>query len=115
MNFKSLLASALLGTSLLGGVAEAAPTTCAFRDSKGLDTFTCDHSTRRNANGHKVNDIVFFDGSKRHEFSIIWWMSGDVVDYAEVFTNGSRYVMSGYIAKNGAWCTSNNGTQFCVH
>ena len=116
MNIKSLALSVLIGASALGQApVSASPTTCAFRNSQELIEFTCDHTMRTNANGHKVNDIVFFDNAKRHDISVIYWMDGESIEYSEVFMNGKRTVMSGYIAKNGAWCVSNNATQFCIH
>ena len=115
MNFKSLALSALVALSTVGVAAEAAPTKCALRDSEGLVEFTCDHSVRRNANGHNVNDFTFFDGGKRYDVSIIFWMNNGQHEYAEVFIDGERTAMSSYEAKNGAWCVSNNSTQFCYH
>jgi len=116
LNFKSIAASALIALSTFGGVAEAAPTKCAMRHAGELLTFTCDHTLRTNANGHKINDITFFEGGKRYDWSILFWTnrSGNPT-YAEVWYNGQRHVMDAYIAKNKAWCVSNNGTQFCVH
>ena len=115
MNFKSLALSALVALSTVGVAAEAAPTTCALRDSEGLVEFTCDHSVRRNANGHNVNDFTFFDGGKRYDVSIVFWMNNGEHEYAEVFMDGERTAMSSYEAQNGAWCVSNNSTQFCYH
>ena len=115
MNFKSLALSALVALSTFGGVAQAAPTTCALRDSRNLHEFTCDHVLRTNANGHNVNDITFFDNGKRYELSIIFWMTDGSIDYAEVFTEGRRMAMDAYKAKNGSWCISNEGYQLCVH
>ena len=116
-NIKSLAFSALVAISTFGGSAvQAAPTTCALRTSSDLEKFTCDHIVRVNANGHKVNDITFFDGNKRYDFSVIYWMNDDNThNYAEVFYNGDRTPMTSYTAKNGAWCVSNNATQLCVH
>ena len=120
LNIKSLALSAAVALSTLTGVAaEAAPTTCALRNSNTRDlvTFTCDHNLRHNANGHKVNDITFFDGDKRYDVSIIYWVNDDgtQIEYTEVFSQGKRTVMAGYIAKNGSWCASNAGYQLCVH
>ena len=120
LNIKSLAISAVIALSSLTGVAaEAAPTKCALRNSntRELVTFTCDHSMRHNANGHKVNDITFFNGDNRYDISIIYWLQNDgrQIEYAEVWMNGKRTVMNGYIAKNGSWCASNAGFQFCVH
>ena len=116
MNIKSLALSALVALSTFGGVAaQAAPTTCALRNSEDLIEFTCDHSLRTNANGHTVNDITFFDGGKRYDWSVIFWTdkSGNPT-YAEAWHNGERIVTDAYIAKNGSWCLSNNGSQLCV-
>ena len=116
LNFKSLALSAVIALSSLTGVAaQAAPTTCALRTAQDLEEFTCDHSVRTNANGHKVNDFTFFDGSTRYDLSIIFWMNRGEHKYAEVFMDGKRIAMSSYAAKNGAWCVSNNTTQFCYH
>ena len=116
MNFKSLALSALVALSTFGVAAEAAPTKCALRDSRDLVTFTCDHSVRTNANGHRVNDIIFFDGAKRHDWSVIFWTNNaGTPTYAEAWHNGDRVVTDAYIAKNGSWCLSNNNTQLCVH
>ena len=93
------------------------PTTCALRNKADgyLDTFACDYSLRVNANGHKVNDVVFFNGNKRYDISIIFWKNQDgSPEYAEVFINGERTAMQYYRAKNGALCVSNNKTQLCI-
>ena len=78
LNFKSLALSAVIALSSLTGVAaQAAPTTCALRTAQDLEKFTCDHSVRTNANGHKVNDFTFFDGVTREDLCMIsWWNSG---------------------------------------
>ena len=116
MNFKSLALSALVALSSFGGVAaQAAPTTCAFRDSQDLVEFTCDLNVRTNANGHTVNDITYFGGGRRYDVSVIFWSDNGNMEYAEVFFNGKRVAMESYVAKNGAWCVSNNATQLCVH
>lgn len=114
MNIKSLALSAFIALSSLTGVAaQAAPTTCAFRNSAELHEFYCDHTIRTNANGHKVNDFTFFDGDQRHDVSIIFWMNNGQHEYAEVFIDGKRIPMQSYTAKNGSWCVSNNSHQFC--
>ena len=45
----------------------------------------CDVSSRINANGHNVIDLVEPNGTKR---SIVLWQNGD----AELFLNNKRYV-----------------------
>ena len=116
LNIKSLALSALVALSTVGVAAEAAPTKCALRDSSEVIEFTCDHSLRTNANGHRVNDITFFDGGKRYDWSVIFWTNdAGTPTYAEAWHNGQRIVTDAYIAQNGAWCLSNNGNQLCVH
>ena len=116
--FKSLLtASAIALTTFIGGSAPvvAAPTTCYAESGGEYKSLVCDHHIRVNANGHNVNDVVIYDGSHRIEFSIIWWMTNGVIDYAEVFSDGERAVTEGYIAKNGSWCIRRDDTRICVH
>jgi len=114
--FKSLAISAIVALSSFTGVAaEAAPTKCALRTARDLHEFTCDTSVRTNSNGHKVNDIAFFDGGRRFDMSVVWWLDGQGgLDYAEVFSEGSRYAVNAYKAQNGSWCLDNNGSQFCI-
>ena len=86
------------------------------KEDNFLDKFSCDHSVRVNANGHKVNDIVFWTNDERYDVSIVFWKKQDGdPDYAEVFINGERTAMQYYIAKNNAICVSNNETQLCFH
>ena len=119
LNIKALALAATLSVgSIFSGAAQAAPTTCALRDqAKGeVVTFTCDHSLRTNANGHVVNDVVWFDNNgNRTDVSIIWWLNNGNITYAEMFADGNRHVTDGYKAQNGSWCVSNNGMQLCVH
>ena len=118
---KATIASAAVITCCLGNQlpAYSAPTTCVVRNKADgfLDKFTCDHSLRVNANGHKVNDIVFFtNDNERYDLSIIFWKSqSGNPKYAEVFINGERTAMQYYKAKNKAWCVSNNDRQLCIH
>ncbi len=117
MNFKSLFASiAIASSSLIAPMsAEAAPTQCALRTPSDLIEFTCDHSIRINANGHKVNDVVFFNGAKRHEWTIVFWLDRNGnYDYAEAWHNGNRVVTNAYAAKNGSVCIDNNAHQLCI-
>ena len=114
--FKSLAISAIVALSGFTGVAaQAAPTTCALRTATELHEFTCDHSVRTNRNGHNVNDITFFDGGKRYDMSVIWWLDGQGgLEYAEVFMDGQRNAVHAYKAQNGSWCLDNQGSQFCI-
>lgn len=115
MNFKSIALSALVALSTLGGAAEAAPTTCALRGPNVFREFTCDRNIRTNANGDKVNDITFINGTRRAEMSIVLWTEDGAPLYAEVFTDeGARYVTGYYIAKNGAQCIDQDDHQFCM-
>ena len=115
--FKSILAaSALALATFTSTVANAAPNTCAFLHNGDLQEFTCDHSIRTNANGHRVNDLVWFDpNGKRVDVSIIWWTDNGAIEYAEMFVGGQRTAAQGFVAKNGAWCVRNNARTFCVH
>ena len=118
MNFKPLAAAYAAAASLAvlsSAPAQAAPTTGAYRTPSELIEFTCDHSVRVNANGHNVNDIVFFDGGKRYELSVIVWSTNGVFDYAEGWYNGERFVSNVYEAKNGSWCLDRDGSQFCFN
>lgn len=116
---KATIAAVSITACCLGNQlpASSAPTTCALRDKADgyIDTFPCDHSMRVNANGHKINDIVFFNGNKRYDVSIILWTQNGNPEYAEVFINGQRTAMQYYIAKNNAACVSNNDKQLCFH
>ena len=116
---KGTIAAAAVITCCLGNElpAYSAPATCAVMNvaDNFLETFACDYSMRINANGHKVNDIVFFINDERNDVSIIFWKSQDGnPEYAEVFINGERTAMQYYRAKNGALCVSNNKTQLCI-
>ena len=116
MNFKSLAISAALAVSTFTGVvANAAPTKCAMRTPSNLVEFGCDQHSRINANGHKVQDITFFDGGKKYQFTIVLWLTSDGkdFDYAEVWHNGSRVTTNAYLAKNGSVCIDNNDHQLC--
>ena len=115
MNIKSLALSALVALSTLGGVAEAAPTTCMIRDSRDFQEFTCDHTLRTNSNGHTVNDITFFGDGTRYDWSVVVWtdVNTNAVEYAEIFTEGKRIVTNAYRAQNGSLCVDNGGAQFC--
>lgn len=113
--FNAIAASTVIASAALVAPADAAPTTCALRTESNLEEFACDHSIRVNANGHKVNDIAFFDGRQRYDVSIIYWTENGAHEYAEVFINGQRTAMESYTAKNGSWCVSNNATQLCLH
>ena len=77
MNFKSLAISAVVALSSIVpvGSAQAAATTCAYRDATDLYEFACDRTVRVNANGHNVNDVTFFINGKRFDQSIIWWLN----------------------------------------
>ena len=111
--FKSLLAAALIsvGTIL---PATAAPMSCAFIKNGSLDKTTCDVSVRKNANGHNVTDVVFFEDGQSHRVSIVFWTENGVPTYAELFHAGERVAVDAYRAKNGAWCISNNGIKICL-
>lgn len=118
MNFKSLLLGAAAAASVLVGSApaEAAPATCAYRSPGDFFEFTCDVTTRRNANGHKVVDAVFFDDGVRYKWSIVFWTEKGELSYAEAWFNDSvRLVTDAYVAKNGAYCIDNNNNQFCIY
>ena len=101
MNIKSIALSALVALSTFGGAAaQAAPTTCAIRNPQIFEEFTCDRIIRTNSNGHKVNDVTFFEGNDRHDLTIILWTEDGAPSYAETWINGNRVVMDYYIAKN---------------
>ncbi len=60
--------------------------TCWFEMASGANKGSqCDVSSRINANGHNVIDLVEPNGTKR---AIVLWQNGD----AEVFLNSKRYV-----------------------
>ena len=116
MNFKSIGIGLAAAASVLGVTpAQAAPTECAFLQGDDLLEFPCDLNVRTNANGHKVNDIVFFDGNQRFEWSIIVWSKNGVPEYSELFHAGRRVVANAYKAKNGFLCVANNDTTFCFN
>jgi hypothetical protein len=118
MNFKAFaLAATLTVGSIFGGVAEAAPTTCAYIDDRNGNfvEMDCDMSQRINSNGDRVMDVVLFGpkGSKR--MSIVWWQRNGQHTYAEVFMDGQRDVAKSYTAKNGAWClNTDSGVRLCI-
>jgi len=114
--FKSLALSAFVAASSFTGLAaQAAPTQCALRSPSDLIEFSCDHVLRTNSNGHKVNDVTFFDGGKRHDWSIVFWTDrAGNPDWAEAWHNGDRIVTNAYRAKNGSWCIDNNSHQLCI-
>lgn len=63
------------------------PTTCWFQMEEGSPAFTgfaCAISTRRNANGHKVHDVIEPGGRRR---TLVLWDDGS----AEVLLDGDRY------------------------
>ena len=115
MNFKSLAVSAAIFLSALTGLAaNAAPTTCAVRSPELFEEFNCDHHSRINANGHKVQEVTyFFDGTKYQWTMVFWLDSNRNLDYAEVWYNGRRVTTSAYEAKNGSVCIDNNDHQLC--
>jgi len=106
--FKSLLASALVATSLFGGVAQAAPSECALqiaRTGDRITPFTCDVHTRINANGHNVNDVTLFRDGRQFTVTVILWKdNSDNPTYAEMFhEDGTREVGTWFRAKNGMY------------
>ena len=70
-----------------------------------------------NANGHKVQDVTYWIGDTKYEWSIVLWLdpSTKTIDWAESFINGKRIVMNAYVAKNGSVCIDNNNIQLCIH
>ena len=67
--------------------AQAAPTLCWFGPTKGkLKVFPCDHTSRVDADGTKIQDLVFGSGSKRRKWSVALYGKGDDWSYAEVST-----------------------------
>ena len=115
MNFKSLVLGAAAAASVLVGnaPAQAAPAECAWLQGNSVDVFPCDRHIRTNANGHVVNDIVWFVGNERFAWSIIVWSDDGVPHYSELFYRGQRIVGSAYRAKDGSLCVTNNNTTFC--
>ena len=115
VNFKSLAVSAAIALSAFTGVpANAAPTTCAARTPENFAEFQCDHHSRINANGHKVQDITYFLNGKKYLWTIVLWADkSNNTDYAEVWINGNRSTVNVYVAKNGGVCLDSNANQFC--
>jgi len=113
--FKSLAVSAAIFLSTLTGVAaNAAPTTCAVRGPELFEEFSCDHHSRINANGHKVQDVTYFYEGVKYQWTMVFWLDNNRdLDYAEVWYNGKRVTMDAYLAKNAAICIDNNNHQFC--
>ena len=74
MNIKSLALSALVALSTFGGVAEAAPSTCAYRQDRGAVTEVyCDVHKRTNANGHNVFELTFYNNGTLSKMSVVLW------------------------------------------
>ena len=116
--FKSLLASALVATSLFGGVAQAAPSECAIRLAKHTGSrivdVTCDVHTRVNSNGHNVNDVTLFRNGRQVTVTVILWKDASSnLTYAEMFSGGDREVGTWFRAKNGMYgVTDDRGDTF---
>ena len=108
-----VLAVASLG--LFTPEADAAPTTCAYRQGRGTVTeVSCDVHKRYNANGHKVFDVTLFGNNTQLVTSFVFWQEQDgTPTYAEVFQEGTRETATWFYAKNGAVgvnSSTSNGT-----
>ena len=108
-----VLAVASLG--LFSTEADAAPTTCAYRQGRGTVTeVSCDVHKRYNANGHKVFDVTLFGNNTQLVTSFVFWQEQDgTPTYAEVFQKGTRETATWFYTKNGAVgvnSSTSNGT-----
>ena len=116
--FKTIIGSVAPFACLFGlmaPVAEAAPQTCAFRyPDRTIEEVSCDVHTRKNANGHNVNDVTVFHRGRTMELSVILWKNADgTPDYAETFYQGSQAAMPYFRAKNGKFgVEGKDGTTF---
>ena len=103
INFKNIaLSAALAAGSLFGGMAPAEAGTCWFEagNSGRLAPSYCQTTTRVNANGHNVVDVIDHQGTK---ITLVFWYenSGDRRGQVEVIHAGSVY--------NGTWYTDRQG------
>ena len=101
--FKKALASLATTICCLGNPSVAAPTSCwvaAQGDTGNIPSQMCDISTRVNANGHTVVDLVTVgDGGA---ISIVLWLDSDgTPSYAEVFHNYRRTLWAYEVDKDG--------------
>ena len=97
MNFKSLaLASVLAVGSLFGGMAPAEAGTCWFDNGAGrLVAEYCKTSSRVNANGHNVWDVVDGYGNK---VTLVFWAENP--GYSR--SGEVEFIMNGQVSR-GYW------------
>ena len=76
MNLKALALSSVLAIGgLVGAVAPASAGTCWFENYGGsLSPSYCSTNVRTNANGHRVVDVVDYQGTA---ITLVFWKDGD--------------------------------------
>ena len=107
MNLKALALSSVLAIGgMVGGVAPAEAATCWFENySGGLSPSHCPHYVRTNANGHRVIDVVDYEGTA---FTLVFWVENSYDRYGNVeilYTNGA---LNGTRIQ-GTWYTDSDG------
>ena len=91
MNLKALALSSVLAIGgLVGGMAPPAEAaTCWFENTRGgLSPTSCPHNTRTNSNGHRVVDVVDYQGTA---FTLVFWMENDYSRSGKVEIIGLDY------------------------
>ena len=101
MNLKALaLTSVLAVGGIFGSVAPASAGTCWFENYGGsLSPSYCSTYVRTNANGHRVVDVVDYEGTA---MTLVFWTDSSVeILYTNGQYNGQRVVANWYFDDDG--------------